>query len=618
MKKFIVLSLAGLLILAFGATGYAQQLYQLPATVVSAPGCNTPQFLPDTLSTEKPPALEFKAAGAIDIISEYNKNVPQAAQAWTQQGDRLFGPNTVFAPKGGMITTGPLAGVQNGAAFNKKQSYMETRGRLRFDAVMGKQVSGTIFFEIDATRWGERTGLGAQRNQAGLWNADTASVEVKNLFITAALPPILPVPVTFQGGIMPLVTRPVLQYTDGTGIQIALKPDPVQIQFQWMKALENEDWAADDADVYNIQVKVNLGKVTVGGFMSYYNMNTYPFQSVGSFGYTSMGNTWPQPYNGVGGANPYGALVLTSGINQAYMSTAIVNQTADFSWWGIFADGKIGPVNICFDAVYDHGKVKAHGEQEEFINAINSKLTGAGVTAAQTVKYDGWITRIALDYPWERFNFGFAGMYASGSDLNKTSSTGYPGSTVAGGLDYGYARRVGGYVFPPLAEVNYDDESIVFYGTGANGINRANTGYNWSTSNGVGRAAYGGTWFAKLYGQFKPTPWYRVTLFGMYIGDTTKHGNTIGDAVEWTPNSQNAILRDDKTIGWEFDIFNDIQIYKNLQFRFGGGILLAGKAFDYYDTRNQSGGVTPAPGFTGSNTSPANPWAITLKLIYVF
>ena len=94
---------------------------------------------------------------------------------------------------------------------------------------------------------------------------------------------------------------------------------------------------------------------------------------------------------------------------------------------------------------------------------------------------------------------------------------------------------------------------------------RVRAGNNGGTGGStVGRGSYGGTWFAKLYGQFKPAPWYRVTLFGMYIGDTTKNGNTLGNAVTASGNP-----RDDKTIGWEFDLINDIQIYKNLQFVLG-------------------------------------------------
>ena len=121
-------------------------------------------------------------------------------------------------------------------------------------------------------------------------------------------------------------------------------------------------------------------------------------------------------------------------------------------------------------------------------------------------------------------------------------------------------------------------------------------------TNYVHRGAIGGTWFAKLYGSFKATPWYKVTLQALYIGDTTKHGNTVGDARKLTGG-----LQDDKTIGWEFDLINEINIYKNLKWDIYGGILFAGDALDQY-----------AGGFFGNNESPKNPWLIGTKLRYDF
>jgi hypothetical protein len=119
------------------------------------------------------------------------------------------------------------------------------------------------------------------------------------------------------------------------------------------------------------------------------------------------------------------------------------------------------------------------------------------------------------------------------------------------------------------------------------------------------RGGYGGFWFLKAYANFKPTPWYRLTLVGMYIGDTTKNGNTMGNAVTYAGTP-----RDDKELGWEGMLINDIQIYKNLQFRFGAAYLWAGKAFDQVERRD---------GWTGcTNISPHNPWAIATKLLYQF
>ena len=63
--------------------------------------------------------------------------------------------------------------------------------------------------------------------------------------------------------------------------------------------------------------------------------------------------------------------------------------------------------------------------------------------------------------------------------------------------------------------------------TGGIGI-AENTNYNQ-----LSKGAFGGTWFAKLYGSAKLTPWYKVTFQGLYIGDTTKNGNTFGSAVKY-------------------------------------------------------------------------------------
>ncbi len=78
----------------------------------------------------------------------------------------------------------------------------------------------------------------------------------------------------------------------------------------------------------------------------------------------------------------------------------------------LYADGKLGPVNLNFDFVYDNGWVK-------------KEIAGA------KVNYDGWASRLKVDYPWEAFNFGFVAAYGSGADSNKTSTTGLPGAAVA-------------------------------------------------------------------------------------------------------------------------------------------------------------------------------------------
>ena len=136
--------------------------------------------------------------------------------------------------------------------------------------------------------------------------------------------------------------------------------------------------------------------------------------------------------------------------------------------------------------------------------------------------------------------------------------------------------------------------------TGGYGIaNRANYAQ-------LSPGAFGGTWFAKLYGSVKATPWWKVTFQGLYIGDTTKHGNTLGSAFKY-PHAAIAMLRDDKDIGWELNLINEFQIYNNLRFFVGFGYLFAGDALDV--------GRTTAG---GTNREIANPWALRTRLQYTF
>jgi hypothetical protein len=486
MKKLLVLSLIGLLILAFGVA-YAQE-------------------------KKEEPKLEFIASGFIDAQSTWGRNITTGNAA------------------AGLYRTVPSTYLPGGAGYDDTVAFMSTRARLKFDAKYGKEVSGTIFFEMDATRWGEvETTSGIGRNKMGYWSGDRTALEIKNCYIDFGLP-FIPVPVSMRVGLQPLALRTnFFLYTDGTGITTNIKVDPANIQLIWAKALENADYNSDDVDVYGVHANAKIESITAGAYWFYYNMNTYP------------------------------------------LADGAVNNQAAFHWIGLYADGKVGPVNLNFDAIYDHGKVE-------------SKVGLADV------KYRGWATRLKIDFPWEAFNFGLVGMYASGADANKTNSTGDPAATK---------QKVKAYVSPPGSEAfAIFCESIVFYGTP---LNTTYTGIGVAGNyTKVSRGTLGGTWMAKLYGSFKATPWYKVTLQGLYIGDTTKNGNTVGTARK----ADGVTYRDDKTIGWEFDLINEFTIYKQLSYSIGAGVLLPGDGLKYWDG-------------TG-NDKPKTPWAVIGRLVYNF
>ena len=527
MKKLTVLCLAGLLILAFGAAAYAQET-----------------------------KLDFRASGSIDAQTHLSVNVPPLNAGGTP----------IYGPAGGAdYNTFTSTGRQD-RALNRKISYWDSRFSLRFEAGMGKELTGVLQFEIDACRWGNSQGgvcPGSEAHSVGKWSADQTAIEVKYMYFDVGLPYFgIPIPMNVRAGQQPMAIRPwFFAATDGTGISGGMKIDPVNINPFYFKPAEGYDWINDDVDVYGIQASAKISTFTVGGYGAYYNMNNY-----------AMGG---QPFNNT--------VIPNSSIYVAG------TQEANFWWFGVYADGKAGPVDLQFDAGYDRGKVR-------------SKLTNNPLTTPNVV-YSGWATRLKVDYPWEKFNFGVIGMYASGSDANKTSSTGLAGTNAANGSP---STRVNGWMVPVGSECGAANaESAVFYGmeAGASGGQGLAVNHNYSQNT---KGPFGGTWFAKLYGSYKITPWYKITLQGLYIGDTTSNGNTLGSARKEV-GSTNTLLRDDKSIGVELDLLNEIQIYKNLTFKVFGGYLWAGNALDLY-----SGNTT-----TG-NFEMKNPWAVRTRLLYTF
>jgi len=550
MKKFIVLSLFGLMIIAISGMAHAQK-------------------------------LDFQVSGYISTNSFLTRNTPNAVPFGG--GDNFGGiANSIFDPfpRPYRPPTPGAATTQSGA-WDRTASYMQQRAFLNLDMIMSKELSGRVSLEIDSLQWGGFAGASGNtgdaritdRNNAGFWTGDRASVEVKNAYLTAGLPYIgIPAPMTVNVGVIPIGVRPwVFQYTDGAGISGAIKADPITIAPFWGKAVEGKNFSADDADEYGLHVSAKVGTFTVGGYGVNFNMNTYP---------------------------------LGRATTTAIINTSLNSFTADFWWWGAYADGKLGPMNLQWDFVYDKGTVKT--KDNNFARATFPS------GASSDVKYSGWVTRAKVNYPWEAFNFGASGMYATGADLRKTSGSGLPGTDVSAFAPGSGIRtsKVSSYVVPPGAENPGGNDDLIVFG---HFITAEASPLNFGDGPGlypfqVNRGSYGGTWLAKLFAGYKATPWYKISLEGLYIGDTAKHGNTFGDAVK----SGTSIRRDDNTIGWELNLINEINIYKNLRWDIGLGYLWAGAALDQA-VRNAANTA-----LLGTNKSPDNPWGLFTKLRYTF
>jgi len=503
MKKFVLLSLIALLIMGLAPAVYAQ--------------------------------IDFKAYGSLTAGGVMWKN---------------------FSGSTGPILSPWALRPDAGNGFDRTSNFYSSYANIFFEWNAGKDVRGV--FNIETVNYlsgrnltGYPPAAEGTEFDTGLWDTRVGETRLRNAYVQFGVPYFgIPVPMTISAGVIPMNVRPAFTFSsvNGAGIQWDIKVDPASLSFIWGKMAEGNTWAADDSDFYSLEGRVKAGPATIGGYVIFNDMDTYPIN-----------------YNPV---------------KSSY--------EADFWWLGLYADGKMGPLNFNFDFAYDTGKIKAR-----------ESVFGPGVDDA---KYNGWATQLKLAYPspW-KLTFGLTGMYASGADTKKTSKAGLPGDDVAEPTSTAITSKVKSFVVPAGGSQVPWAESMFLGGHFSTLIaipQQMAYASPWLTV--ANRGAIGGTWIAKLWAGYPVTDAYKVTIWGMYIGDNTKNGNTLGDA-----RKSDGRLRDDKNIGWEFALIQDISLYKNLMLTFGAGYLFAGDALDQAVTAT-------------TNKSPDNPWILDFKLAYNF
>jgi hypothetical protein len=432
-------------------------------------------------------------------------------------------------------------------AWNDTGAYMDTRFRIKFTSSLDDVASGVIYLEGDSTAWGEAPD---GRNHAGSWNADRNAVEIKQFYIDFKVPGLSDmVPTTVQAGVIGFYYRPhICTSSDGAGVRVDLRPGPIWVQLNWMKPWEADLTRADDTDVYAARVVYQGLPVHIGVWGQYWKGNSWS---------DGVWAAWPA---NVGQFDNAG-----QGLNGG-------TDKAKLYWLGVQAVGKLGPVALTGDFIYNGGKI-----EREY-----PYLAGVPIDDED---FGGWIAYIdaAFTIPNFPLEVGATFSYSTGDDV----------------YDAIVKREHSGFYMTPGSEAAYTGHSVVFFASSYNdsvGITRGDNKYPFQ----LGAA---GVWFGKLRASMKPLPWLKMTLFGMYIGDNTDSGDLYGTAVDPTELTG---LEDNSDIGIEVGLETDIQVYKSLVYSIGLGYLFAGDALDQYT------GV----GFI--NDSPKNPWAVVSQLIYKF
>jgi hypothetical protein len=171
-------------------------------------------------------------------------------------------------------------------------------------------------------------------------------------------------------------------------------------------------------------------------------------------------------------------------------------------------------------------------------------------------------------------------MYASGDDLDDRDNDGE--------LD-GFRQAEGGASFRPTQ---------VYYGSSIN----ASVGLDSRVgSRGRSPNNIAGDWLVQGFIGYEALDWLKLTGAVAYIGDNVDNGDRFGTALDALGNRE-----DNDDAGIELDATAEIEIYKELKWRIGAGILLAGDALEQFNAS------------TGVNEDPDDPWVFVTNLTYKF
>jgi hypothetical protein len=470
-------------------------------------------------------ATDWSARGFIFVGGAIHKTVPPA-------GPPQFG----YVPPPIIGTMSPI-----GDGWNDTFAWVRMGANLTITARQSEDLYGVLGFNMSSSRWGEPNG--ADLTNMGSWyraggeDNGTLSVLVQEAFIDFRVPPKLPI--WLRIGAQPYVIRPWLVVnTVGPGLTARTVIDPIKLSINagWAKKWEGYDWDCDDVDAFFGDIALPIGPVRVGTYIWYENFGEMPILS--------------------GWGRDSGA-----------------RDEAQIYWVGVYADGKIGPVGLQFDWVYNGG-------------SIDYDASGWGGAPPRNQDIEAWAIRGVIDIsPIPRLTVGVGALYATGED-NSTN-------------DWEQFRSVNGWEGQGRQQGLPALQDFLLLTDGVMGIVPfRGPGVGW-----IGGPNYiGGFWYVRGFAQYMATDWLRLVANFGWIGDTTDDGNRIGTAVDFSTGQ----FRDDDDVGFEMDFGFNIALYKNLQWGVGFGYLFPGDALDQLDLA------------TLTNDDPADPWALTSAILYTF
>ena len=403
------------------------------------------------------------------------------------------------------------------------------RLRLQLDAVASESLSGTVYFEIGDTTWGQNVSGGAL-------GADQKIVELKNAYIDWMVPN---TDLKFRMGIQNIAMPNVAggsavldddvagivanyQFNENVGLT-AVWARP--FNDNWNSASERWDATTDDAnyhdnvDMFALMVPLTFDGVKVTPWAMYGMIGANSWDAIdndmhkGSYPAFSL-RPYPLAYNG-----------RSFDTDKAYGSAF---------WAGLpISVTAFDPLNIELDINY--GYVESMGRYD--VQQQNSKEWRRGDT-----KREGWLVKALVEYKMDWGTPGIFGWYSSGDDGNvKNGSERMP--TISGC----------GNFMSFMGDANYGwgdgrlyDRNLTYAGT-------------W----GIGLRVHDMSFVEDLKHSFRVAYWGGTNSPSMakYVGNSWGW-NGSADGAYGTPEGPYLTTNDGLL---EFNLVNSYQIYENLE-----------------------------------------------------
>lgn len=411
------------------------------------------------------------------------------------------------------------------------------RIRLQLDAIASESLSGTVFFEIGDTTWG-------QASTGGALGADQTIIEVKRAYIDWAVPNTeLKVRMGLQGLALPNAAGGSAVLDDDVAAVVASYQfnENVGLTLSWARPYNDNYEGAYNHPNDKSNYLDNMDLISLAVPLKFEGIEATPWVMYGILGQNVFRNNPADGEDHYYGNGNYRNFYTTSGYgpNNGRWNTS----TEDFKrrqantsafWAGLPVKLTLwDPLNIEFDINYGYVESQGRGLMED----------SYGNTKKYSTERQGWMAKALVEYKMDWGTPGILGWYSSGDDSNPSNgSERMPSVSPCGNFtsfmgdgNWGWASS--GRIY---------DRNLSYAGTWGVGLQVRDMSFLEDLKHTF-RAVYWGGTNSPTMAKYANSPWS--------WGSNYEDGD-IGD-VEHYLTTNDGIL--------EFNLVNSYQIYENLE-----------------------------------------------------